>query len=66
MRPDFIINLPNNRILIVDSKVSLNAYNSYISEDDDDKRKVALKNTCVLFETIFRIYLQKVTIKGFQ
>ncbi|GIT03644.1 MAG: hypothetical protein CM1200mP28_09030 [Deltaproteobacteria bacterium] len=63
MRPDFIINLPNNRILIVDSKVSLNAYNSYISADDDEKRKVELKNTCVLFETIFRIYLQKVTMK---
>ncbi len=43
LRPDFIINLPNNRILIVDSKVSLNGYNNYISADDDEKRKAAAK-----------------------
>ena len=43
LRPDFIVNLPNNRILIVDSKVSLNAYNSYISAVDNENRKAAAK-----------------------
>ena len=43
LRPDFIINLPNDRILIADSKVSLNAYNSYISAEDDEKRNAAAK-----------------------
>ena len=43
LRPDIIINLPNERILIADSKVSLKAYNSYISEDDEKKRKDAAK-----------------------
>ncbi|MCH2269113.1 MAG: DNA recombination protein RmuC [SAR324 cluster bacterium] len=43
LRPDFIINLPNEHILIADSKVSLKAYNSYMSEDDDEKRKAAAK-----------------------
>jgi DNA recombination protein RmuC len=38
-RPDFIINLPNERIMIADSKVSLKAYNSYMSEDDEERRK---------------------------
>jgi len=43
LRPDIIINLPNERILIADSKVSLKAYNSYISEDDEKKKKDAAK-----------------------
>jgi DNA recombination protein RmuC len=42
-RPDFIINLPNERILIADSKVSLKAYNSYMSEEDEEKRKAYAK-----------------------
>jgi DNA recombination protein RmuC len=42
-RPDFIINLPNERIMIADSKVSLKAYKSYMSEEDDEKRKVHAK-----------------------
>ena len=43
LRPDFIINLPNERILIADSKVSLKAYNRYMSEDDDKNRKAEAK-----------------------
>ncbi len=42
-RPDFIINLPNERIMIADSKVSLKAYNSYMSEEDNEKRKAHAK-----------------------
>ena len=42
-RPDFIINLPNERIMIADSKVSLKAYNSYMSEDDEERRKAYAK-----------------------
>ncbi len=33
LRPDVIIKLPNDRILIADSKVSLKAYNSYMSAE---------------------------------
>ena len=42
-RPDFIIKLPNERIMIADSKVSLKAYNNYMSEEDDEKRKAYAK-----------------------
>ncbi|MBR1778106.1 MAG: DNA recombination protein RmuC [Alphaproteobacteria bacterium] len=39
-RPDYIVNLPNNRRLIVDCKVSLNAYMRYIkAETPEDKKK---------------------------
>ena len=37
LQPDVIIHLPENKNLIVDSKVSLVAYERYISSDDDDK-----------------------------
>ena len=43
MRPDFIIKLPNNRILIADSKVSLKAYSNYISLEKEDLRKEEAK-----------------------
>ncbi len=38
-RPDYIVNLPDNRRLIVDCKVSLNAYMRYARADNPDDRK---------------------------
>lgn len=43
LRPDVVIKLPDNKHIIVDSKVSLTAYTQYVSEEDDEKRDVALK-----------------------
>ena len=42
-RPDYVVNLPNDRRLIVDCKVSLNAYTRYVNADnfDDKKRYLA-------------------------
>lgn len=34
-RPDVIINLPEGKHIVVDAKVSLNAYNDYTNADDD-------------------------------
>ena len=42
-RTDVIINLPGGRHLIVDSKVSLNAYTDYCSAVAEDQRKSSLK-----------------------
>jgi len=42
-KPDFIINLPDYRHLIVDSKVSLTNYEAYFNEEDDQKKEVHLK-----------------------
>ena len=42
-RPDAIIRLPEDRAIVVDSKVSLTAYERSIGTDDDDLKKQALK-----------------------
>jgi DNA recombination protein RmuC len=42
-RPDVIVNLPGSRHLIIDSKVSLNAYTDSVNASSDDERKAAAK-----------------------
>ena len=42
MRPDAIIKYPDNRTVIIDSKVSLNAFLRYLEASDDESRKQAL------------------------
>jgi DNA recombination protein RmuC len=42
-RPDVIVYLPENKHLIIDAKVSLNAYTRYVNADDELERKQALK-----------------------
>ncbi len=42
-RPDAIIRLPEERAIVVDAKVSLTAYERFISETDEEQRKKALK-----------------------
>ena len=43
LRPDVIINLPDNRKMIVDSKVSLTAYEQYVNAETEDQKAVFLK-----------------------
>lgn len=38
LRPDVIINLPENKSMVIDSKVSLTAYEQYVSSEDDAER----------------------------
>jgi len=42
-RPDFIINLPGNKHLVIDSKVSLKAYELSFSAESDQERKKHLR-----------------------
>jgi len=43
LRPDVLIKLPEEKHLIIDSKVSLTAFQEYIAADDEIKRAKALK-----------------------
>lgn len=43
MRPDVIINLPEGKHIVVDAKVSLNAYTDYINAETDSDRISFLK-----------------------
>lgn len=41
--PDVVIHLPDHKKMIIDSKVSLTAYEQYINEDDENIRSTHLK-----------------------
>lgn len=43
LRPDVVINYPDGGNLVVDSKVSLVAYEKYVTTDDENLREVYLK-----------------------
>lgn len=41
--PDVIINLPDGKKMIIDSKVSLTAYERYVNEEDETAKSIILK-----------------------
>ncbi len=43
LRPDMIVHLPTKREIVVDSKVSLDAYIDAASASDDDQRKILIE-----------------------
>jgi DNA recombination protein RmuC len=43
IRPDVIVKLPENKHIIIDSKVSLLAYDGYVNSDDDTSKERFLK-----------------------
>ena len=43
LRPDVIINLPDNKKMIVDAKVSLTAYEQYVNADEEKDKNKYLK-----------------------
>jgi len=48
-RPDVVIKLPQNRSMIIDSKVSLNDYDRYIRAETDEERIIASKGVAKAF-----------------
>jgi DNA recombination protein RmuC len=43
-RPDVIVNLPDQRHIIIDAKTSLAAYSEYMAEESEELKQVHLKN----------------------
>ena len=54
-KPDFIINLPDNKHLIIDSKVSLTAYVEYYNTEDEITEQQAIKRH---LDSIKRHYME--------
>lgn len=42
-RPDVVVFLPDAKHLVIDAKVSLNAYTRYVNSEDEGERKLALQ-----------------------
>jgi len=62
LRPDAIINVPGHKKLVIDSKVSLNAYQAAFEADDDAERKRHLD----LHAKSMRNHVQTLSAKSYQ
>ena len=51
VRPDVVIHLPDNKKLIIDSKVSLKAYDALLAAEDESSRQSALKALAISIKT---------------
>jgi DNA recombination protein RmuC len=61
-RPDVIINLPDDKHIIVDAKVSLNAYNDYVNADDELSQGQFLKQHI----NAIRNHIKSLSAKAYQ
>ncbi len=59
IRPDVIIKLPENKHLIIDSKVSLTAFQEYISAADENEKQSALKRHVDSVRTHIKLLSEK-------
>ncbi|MEI8085717.1 MAG: DNA recombination protein RmuC [Paludibacter sp.] len=58
-RPDVIIHLPDNKHIIIDSKVSLVAYERFVSSESDEHRMEHLKNHIVSLRSHVKLLSEK-------
>ncbi len=51
LQPDVVIQLPDNKKMVIDAKVSLTAYEKYSNEDDENQTKTYLKQHILSLKT---------------
>ncbi|HJX70511.1 MAG TPA: DNA recombination protein RmuC [Bacteroidales bacterium] len=61
-QPDVILVYPGNRSIVIDSKVSLTAYERYVSAENDKERESALKEHLLSV----RKHIQELSLKNYQ
>lgn len=49
-RPDVVVNLPQERTIIIDSKVSLNDYNKYVQAESEEEQIISSKAMVTAFK----------------
>ena len=59
LRPDVIVNLPENHRIVIDAKVSLTAYEAHSSAENDEDRTAALKAHLVSLRNHIKILSSK-------
>lgn len=59
LRPDVIIHLPDNKHLVIDSKVSLKSFEKFVNENDDSSRKTALINHLISIKSHIKLLGEK-------
>ena len=62
LQPDVIVKLPDKKNIIIDSKVSLLAYEKYTSLDDEKEKQIVLKEHI----SSIRSHLKNLSSKGYQ
>ncbi len=62
LRPDAIVRIPGNKVLVIDAKVSLNAYQEAFEADDDAIRSSAMDNHA----RSMRTHVQALGAKSYQ
>ncbi|MDG2003008.1 MAG: DNA recombination protein RmuC [Novosphingobium sp.] len=62
LRPDAVVRIPGQKSLIIDAKVSLNAYQEAFEAQDDDSRDTALK----MHVSSMRNHVQQLGAKSYQ
>lgn len=59
LRPDVIIHLPDNKHIVIDSKVSLKSFEKFVNENDDSSRKTALINHLISIKSHIKLLGEK-------
>jgi len=62
LRPDVIVHLPANKDIVIDSKVSLNAYLKYTESNDEIERELATKE---LVKSIYT-HIKGLSVKSYE
>ncbi|GAA0759938.1 DNA recombination protein RmuC [Psychroflexus lacisalsi] len=57
--PDVVVHLPNEKLMVIDSKVSLKAYEHYINTEDEQKKQTYLKAHVKSLETHLKSLKEK-------
>ncbi|MBN2347633.1 MAG: DNA recombination protein RmuC [Bacteroidales bacterium] len=62
LQPDIVVSYPGDRSIIIDSKVSLTAYEQYVAADNENEKDKALKNHLISIKN----HINELSLKKYQ